>query len=307
MDKLVKYTEALLYTHDCVLIPNLGGFVASRKPASKVGQYLLPQRKELGFNSKLNNNDGLLSQHMALQEGISFDQALKYIQTVVNQIHLALNRNQTIFWGNIGSMKRSEEGAIIFSPTQEVYFLPESFGLGKIELFPLAKQENTLTPSKQSKPVIPISREKAQKNHYWIAGIAASLVLFLMAPGRVSDHPIQEAGFLPSSTHYESRQSTVEEQSTTASDFDYLKVQDDSPYTYHVIVASCTSKARAKNHAKRLQLKGIIQPEIIYGGKERYRISARSFTNKQEAELALASIKNKYPRMKDAWVLRSRN
>ena len=63
-----KYICDLLYEHDCVIIPSLGGFVTNYR---KAGIDL----KTMGFASskdfslmELNNNDGLLINHIAKAE-----------------------------------------------------------------------------------------------------------------------------------------------------------------------------------------------------------------------------------------------
>ena len=75
--KIEPYISELLYLHDCVIIPNFGGFVGNKKSAvlNKNTHTVLPPSKEILFNKNLKVNDGLLISHLANKEKISNDQA----------------------------------------------------------------------------------------------------------------------------------------------------------------------------------------------------------------------------------------
>ena len=58
-----NYICELLYDHDCVIIPGLGGFIANFEPARIIRKQhtIMPPSKKIAFNGKLKNNDGLLA------------------------------------------------------------------------------------------------------------------------------------------------------------------------------------------------------------------------------------------------------
>ena len=75
------YISELLFLHDCVILPDFGGFIASNKPASlnsKTGE-LSPPFKELMFNTTLKTNDGLLLSYIVEKEKISHEEVLERI------------------------------------------------------------------------------------------------------------------------------------------------------------------------------------------------------------------------------------
>ncbi|MGM0376598.1 MAG: SPOR domain-containing protein, partial [Bacteroidota bacterium] len=80
-----KHISDLLYVHDCVIVPGLGGFVANHKPAVVVEERNLfrPPSKEIGFNRSLSHNDGLLAKHVSQREQISWEESLERIRTFV--------------------------------------------------------------------------------------------------------------------------------------------------------------------------------------------------------------------------------
>ena len=81
--KLGKYIQLLLPEHETVIIPGFGAFVSSYKPAEidKESGEIKPPSKEVTFNQKIRNNDGLLVETIAEKEGISHFEALQKIET----------------------------------------------------------------------------------------------------------------------------------------------------------------------------------------------------------------------------------
>ena len=72
-----KYISELLFKHDCVIVPNFGGFVGNHKSAKLNSQtnVLYPPTKQILFNRDLITNDGLLISHKASQESVSLEEA----------------------------------------------------------------------------------------------------------------------------------------------------------------------------------------------------------------------------------------
>ena len=62
--ELERHIEILLLSNDCVIVPNLGGFVAHNIEAryQEQEQLFLPPLRTLGFNPQLTINDSLLVQ-----------------------------------------------------------------------------------------------------------------------------------------------------------------------------------------------------------------------------------------------------
>ena len=78
MNKSVEnYISELLFLHDCVIMPEFGGFVGNQKSAqlNKSTGALIPPSKQILFNPNLKTNDGLLIAHIANQEGITQNMA----------------------------------------------------------------------------------------------------------------------------------------------------------------------------------------------------------------------------------------
>ena len=82
---LANYINDLLYRYDCVIVPNFGGFVTTKIGAkmNDATQTFYPPKKQITFNSYLQHNDGLLANHIASDQKISFEKATSFISDEV--------------------------------------------------------------------------------------------------------------------------------------------------------------------------------------------------------------------------------
>ena len=87
MQDIQKYVVELLFKHDCVIIPNLGGFVAQYKSAAldEVTGFFSPPSKQILFNINLKNNDGLLANEIAQRKQITYND-LFYVCPIMNYL-----------------------------------------------------------------------------------------------------------------------------------------------------------------------------------------------------------------------------
>jgi hypothetical protein len=129
-----KYISELLFEHDCVIVPGFGGFVGNYSPAwiHPARHAFHPPRKTLLFNVNLKQNDGLLANRISACEGISFSDALKTINSVVEEWDTLLREGKTVTVEKVGRFSRSRDGAIQFEQDGTVNFLPESFGFSPL-------------------------------------------------------------------------------------------------------------------------------------------------------------------------------
>ena len=179
-NNIEKIISELLYNNDCVIVPGFGGFVTVYKPATILAKQnvMLPPSREIGFNKKLINNDGLLANQIATKNGLTFDESLRLIQKRVAFYQSELTRVKRLEITNIGVLYIDKDGKYRFMPDESKNFLKKSFGLNKIYLDPIEvkKKETSTTETK----IIPITHEE-KKPFAWrkIAGVAA-LALFLL-------------------------------------------------------------------------------------------------------------------------------
>ncbi|MEM7160833.1 MAG: SPOR domain-containing protein [Bacteroidota bacterium] len=243
MDQFSTKIAELLYEYDCVIIPDLGGFVTNYKSAyvHEDTRIFYPPTKAVGFNSSLVNNDGLLANHIAQAEKISFEEANEQIKKKVEDCFSRLNAGNRVVFEKVGMLFFDEEESIQFEPDESVNFLTESFGMfeffipesnaetEKIEEIEAKEQElvQTETPifhlSERPKEeiitedTIVVNESSSYAYRYWVAAVILPLFMYLGVVSWQSE--VFNGGHIHSSdlnpfksfekNHYESRSSSL--------------------------------------------------------------------------------------------------
>ena len=125
------YISELLFEHDCVIIPDFGGFVGHYSPAKihPISHTFYPPSKNILFNSKLTRDDGLLLDFISQRENISYQEARAMADQFVSEIKLQLLNKRKVVLGNIGILKLDLENKILFEPDTATNYLEDSWGL----------------------------------------------------------------------------------------------------------------------------------------------------------------------------------
>jgi hypothetical protein len=208
MEKIVEHIERLLLWHDCVIIPDFGGFVLQSVPAVYTGDehLFVPARKEIVFNPTLTHNDGLLTESYMQEYAVAFNEAQKYVRADVFEMKENLDDDLHIQFGRIGLFIK-EDDRIIFIPAgnSNELFCTSSYGLPVFHYLSLAarqpaihnignavastavvseeKQPKTNNPANRIKSgniiyTIPVTRTFAR---IFVAAVAAVVLFFLIS------------------------------------------------------------------------------------------------------------------------------
>lgn len=139
--RLAKIAKELLTEEDFVVIPNFGGFVTHYRSAilEPTKNILMPPGKSISFNVKLSKNDGLLAQSIAGKTGVSYNTALKAIETKVDYWLSELEKTNYLELDEIGSFVRNKEGNLVFEQFNEINFASSSFGLTNVHATPVKR------------------------------------------------------------------------------------------------------------------------------------------------------------------------
>ena len=132
--KIAKYIGDLLYDYECVVIPGLGGFITNDSSVSinEVTHNFTPPFRNIHFNIHLRANDGLLVNHVAHREQISYKTAKSRVDNFAFQCHNALNEGKKINFKNIGSIYYDVDKNIGFTQDKKSNYNPDSFGLSSL-------------------------------------------------------------------------------------------------------------------------------------------------------------------------------
>lgn len=302
---LFEYINFLLFSHNCVVVPDLGAFVKNEEPAG-YGESLMAPSMFLTFNQDIRHNDGILQAFYKEKEGVSYELALKQIKDAVAKIKFDLKQGHKVVCAKIGYLSLNENNTIYFEPNEN-YVYPDFIGLERVHLMPLALFEEEQ----------PEKMRKKKPLGYIAAAVAAAL--FFITPSvdvreNSSEYRSQKADIsLSLKNALLGTDSNLDKISVLSSDpviasdeaVSLFQAQKTGLRTYYIIIGSETSKQRSKILHKRF-LKDFSEV-LILESSERYRFSVASFDDKQIAEDYLLNFRKEYPKYKNAWLLSKRN
>jgi hypothetical protein len=171
------YISELLFTHNCVIIPGFGGFVGNYLEAQihPILHTVSPPSKAISFNRSLKNNDGLLVNHIALQNKISYDQSLQIIATWVSSANHILKAEEMLPLKHIGKLYPDAEKNLQFVPDESINYLKSSFGLRVLIAEPVLREKEIEFTEK----FIYETKNHESKRTYWRMAAAIFLVAAL--------------------------------------------------------------------------------------------------------------------------------
>lgn len=142
MHKFIDYISDLLFLHDCVIIPDFGGFICNYRSAyiDETNGMICPPGKDILFNRNLTHNDGLLVNWIADKENISYDKAGKQLTLFCEDLKIRLNQKQRIVFGDIGVFFTDRRFNVIFEPGRNNFF-SEAYGMEAIATEQISQEE----------------------------------------------------------------------------------------------------------------------------------------------------------------------
>lgn len=149
MFELTRHIESLLLRNDCVIVPHLGGFVTSFRPARWVREenLFLPPTRSVGFNAHLTINDGLLTQSYMQAADVSYPDAQRLVERDVEHVKDVLLREGEFTFDGIGKLLQRLDGHYDFIPIEAGVISPELYGLDAVSV-PLIHRADERTPRK---------------------------------------------------------------------------------------------------------------------------------------------------------------
>lgn len=326
MLRIISHIEQLLIIHDCVIIPEIGGFVLQAVSAQKHTDEdtFSPMRKELAFNPSLLYSDGLLVNSYMQVYKVDYSQAKAMLDSDVDDLKASLSKYNKVILGTVGSFTTGEAGQIVFHPGKTNLFNASCYGLASLQMAKLppitvidrdTDQRNTILPE-EAVYYIPISR----KLMHSAMAVAATVALFFLISTPVKDVSLSAytAGIIPTerSIHTASSATTptisMEEAEietiitkevaepvieTTATSSERKKM-------YYIIIGSFPSAEQANQFISGVDANEFQQVNtVIRGGK--HRVYANVYDTRQEAEAYLTVVREN-DKYQSAWLFITR-
>jgi hypothetical protein len=319
--KIEKYISELLYRYQCVGVPGFGAFLCEWQSAQVIVSQnsFVPPKKVISFNSHIKNNDGLLANHIALQEKISYENALSKIQTQVVFWLEKLENKENLVLENIGEIFSNSEHNFVFKPNTAINYLTDSFGLAGFNSPEIARA-NQITSEVETiveapvsidntvedeTPVIPLNGKNRSKN--WMK-YAAAVAIFASAGTygykMYFDYTIEHQTSIVEKTVQEKINQKLQEATfvipnpINAVD---LTLEATHHGKYHVIAGAYRSKQNATKAMNDLISKGFEAHLLTENKYGLIPVAFGSFSNLNEAQNLKTEIKAKDS--VEAWLL----
>ena len=315
--KIEKYISGLLYRYQCVSIPGFGAFLSEWQSAQIAEGHnsFVPPRKVISFNSHIKTNDGLLANHIALQEKISYESALAKIQTQVVFWLEKLQNKEVLTLENIGEVFSNSENNLVFKPNTSVNYLMDSFGLSGFnspEIIRENQTQNTTetisipqTIAENETPVIPLVQTKPNTN--WLK-YAAAIALFSSA-GTYGyklyyDYTIDQKTILVEKSVQDKVNQKLQEATfvlpNPMATVD-LTLEEKPNAKYHVVAGAYRSEQNAEKAMKELVSQGFEAHLLTKNKYGLIPVAFGSYSNLKDAQNLKLKIKAKDSI--DAWLL----
>lgn len=145
--RLEAYITELLKEHNCVIVPEFGGFVANYKPAfiDEGKGKIFPPSKSVLFNPNLINNDGLLIHEVSIDQNLSYPDATSWVNVKVNDWKEKLEEGDRVELEELGFLYQ-QNGTIRFEQSRELNLLLSAYGLSAIDFVLFASEKITKAP-----------------------------------------------------------------------------------------------------------------------------------------------------------------
>ncbi len=310
--KIEKHISDLLYRYQCVTVPGFGAFLTETVSAHVTGSAssFFPPKKVVSFNANVKNNDGLLANHVALQEKMSYELAVIKIGDVVNEwTYLLQNRNRVVL-KNIGEISVNNEMNWVFEPANTVNYLTDSFGLT-----PFVSPEITREILKQEVEALeentPIIFTPERKKDYSYLKYAAIFVVMLGAGGfgykTYYDQQIETKTLLVEKNVQDKVQQQIQEATFVISaPVEAVELSVAAPVEekmpYHLVAGAYRSEVNANKAIAELKAAGFENAKMLPMNKHNlYPVVYGSFKNLNDAQTERKNIQKSHNA--EAWLL----
>uniref|UniRef100_UPI00404A56BC HU domain-containing protein n=1 Tax=Flavobacterium sp. TaxID=239 RepID=UPI00404A56BC len=309
----------LLYRYQCVTIPGFGAFLSETIPSQYFPdtQTFFPPKKLISFNLHIKNNDGLLANHLAQKEQVTYDVAVRFIAMIVEDWKALLNKKEVLVFEKVGKIILNQENNLVFTPFDLTNFYLESFGLSSLqsksvirfnenlsEAEDLAVKNETIITEEQDDEVIVLN--PTNQPRVWVR-YAAVAVLVLGLSGVASGYFYKQKVENDTKQVAQKVQEQVEQKIQEATFFidnplPAITLTLSSPVlNYHVVGGAFKEIENAETLVATLKEAGFDAKIGALNKFDLYPVFYGSYATNEEAVLELEAIKSAHNQQ--AWIL----
>lgn len=311
MQTLSTHIEYLLLHHDCVVLPGFGAFINVRTAAryDSSARVWHPMMREVRFNPALTHDDGMLSNSYARKYVMSYAEARDLSAHDVRLLSDMLIADGEVTLGNLGILRRNEEGIISFEPARTAEAYSAMLGYMPVKRYSHRASTSRGDVKEEELPAAKERRFDTVRNYYIAinkraARVAAAVMLVavvgltFLLPHDSSTH-IDKAAVIPVEKMMPRKpalQPAAESQ--LANEIIEEETPADEP-SYHLIVATFHSRSEAETFLKEKESSAY--KLTIHSTKKMHRVAAMS-SDSAEKLYSLCNDKEFTRIFPQAWV-----
>jgi hypothetical protein len=307
--QIEKHISDLLYRYQCVTVPGFGAFLTETVSAHVTGSAssFFPPKKVVSFNANVKNNDGLLANHVALQEKMSYELAVIKINDVAAEwTYLLQNRNRLAL-KNIGEISVNNEMNWVFEPANTINYLTDAFGLTSFVSPEITREKlkQEVEALEERAPIIFTPQRK--RNYSYLKYAAVFTVMFgagTFGYKMYYDQQVMEQTLIVEKKVQEKVQQQIQEATFMLSNpipsVELAIVEEKTPY--HLVAGAYRSEENANKAIAELTAAGFENAKMLPLNKHKlYPVVYASFKTLNEAQSERRAIQKSHNA--EAWLL----
>lgn len=313
---LSRHIDLLLLEHDCVIIPEFGGFIAQYVPAHYIADegLLVPPYRSIGFNSHLTFNDGLLVQSYMQTYGVDYTQAMAMIAEASAMLRRRLAAGESIRIGGGGMLRFDRYGAYAFESAPHGVAAPALYGLEPFALRMAKPAQQPLSLAQKRGFELRLVRGSKELINYAAAIVIAFAFYFAWSTpidtpttGKTMQAALPIAMKLQTEVKHDvpaakpdaPTEKVLTHQSHTNEDVATATTEN----VYTLVLASCIPLKNAQAYVEQLKKEGA-QHASVYANRKMVRVVYGAYHSEADAHLALHQLRAQHKKhFGAAWVL----
>lgn len=304
-DTISQHIATLLRRNDCVIVPGIGAFVATRREALVSENLLLPPTREITFNPAMTHDDGLLAASVSRRLRIPFAQARERVAAEADLLQRRLRTEGAVSIAHVGMLRRRSGGRLDFMPVLSWMSMPS------VNVVKPAATVEVKTDRKEDKAVAVV---RVPLRLRWLRVAAAVAILSVLGFSLstpididTAHHaslaaptftPPEEPKFepLPEPAGMTLNLAMAPAAGLVSIEKPVVKV----PQPYVVVVGSLPTREKAEEYIAET---GISSLDIMQSGNK-FRVYAAEGPTAEAARAAASKISGFSSRFPDAWICR---
>ena len=304
MISVAQQISNLLYTHECVIVPNLGAFVSTTVSArfDEDKNVFMPPSKEIGFNRSLSHNDGLLISTLAQQNRAGYGRAKVLVEEFTGDVLNELKQGRQFEIEKVGTLKQDALGYMQFVSDKSEAYLTDAFGLASFHFEPINKSRAiTVTHPNVRRLLQPVGLKQIAASVAVLIGLfAVSQKLDNPTPDKRIDSASVISFVVPDNAEVAAETGSFPEAGKNSEAVNVSETAEKN--CFFLIAGSFKKESQAARFLSIVKEMGEEQAFVLVSRNKRYRVAIDGFAHKADAVDRLNVYRRK-ENFKTVWIL----